>query len=54
MDEQPIVPIYISKSKNMVRPYVHGFYGNVLDVHPLKGIIVDDAARQKLHAEGLH
>ncbi len=54
MDELPFVPLYISKSKNLVRPYVHGFYGNVLDVHPLKWISVDDAARQNtLHAEGL-
>jgi hypothetical protein len=52
MDEMPIVPLYVSVSRNMVRPYVHGFYENVLDTHPLGRISVDAAARDKLHAEG--
>jgi oligopeptide transport system substrate-binding protein len=55
MDELPIIPIYFVLSKNMVRPYVHGFYGNVLDDHPLKWISIDAVARQKLlQAEGRH
>jgi oligopeptide transport system substrate-binding protein len=54
MDEQPIIPIYFQKTKNLVRPYVHDFYDNVFDVHSLKYIRVDEAARQKfLKAQGL-
>jgi oligopeptide transport system substrate-binding protein len=53
MDEMPIVPLYVSVSRNMVRPYVHGFYENVLDTHPLGRISVDAAARAKSRAEGL-
>ena len=48
MDELPIIPLYYFVATNMVRPYVHGFYGNVLDDHPLKWISIDAAARKKL------
>jgi oligopeptide transport system substrate-binding protein len=53
MDEMPIIPIYFALAKNMVRPYVHGFSGNVLDTHPLKWISIDAAARKKcIESEG--
>ena len=53
MDEMPIIPIYFVLTKNMVRPYVRGFYGNVLDVHPLKWISIDAAARKQfVESEG--
>lgn len=46
MDELPIVPLYFYVSKNMVRPYVHGFYSNLQDVHPLKAIWIDEEAKR--------
>ncbi len=41
MDELPILPIYFYVSKNMVKPYVRGFYNNIQDVHPLWAIWID-------------
>ncbi|QDS97883.1 peptide ABC transporter substrate-binding protein [Adhaeretor mobilis] len=41
MEELPIVPIYFYVSKNMVKPYVRGFYNNLQDVHPLSNIWID-------------
>ena len=26
MDELPVIPVYVLVTRNMVRPYVHGFY----------------------------
>jgi len=54
MDELPIIPLYSYVSQDMVRPYVKGFYGNVLDVHPLKNIWIDEEEKKRvLEAEGL-
>jgi oligopeptide transport system substrate-binding protein len=50
MDELPIIPIYFNVDKNMVRPYVRGFYRNVLDDHPLKFVSIDAAAKQRFLA----
>ncbi|WP_347243625.1 peptide ABC transporter substrate-binding protein [Thermogutta sp.] len=41
LQEMPILPLYFPVTRAMVRPYVHGYYGNVLDIHPLKSIWVD-------------
>lgn len=41
MDDLPILPIYHYVSKNMVKPYVRGFYNNVQDFHPLWAIWID-------------
>lgn len=41
MDEVPIIPMYYYVSKNMVKPYVRGFYRNLLDDHPLRQIWID-------------
>ena len=40
VDEQPIIPIYFRVSKNLVKPYVRGFFHSVNDEHPLKLIEV--------------
>ena len=47
MDQLPIVPLYSYVIVNMVKPYVHGFYANSQDVHPLRDLSVDQAARRK-------
>jgi oligopeptide transport system substrate-binding protein len=41
MRDVPIVPIYFYVSKNMVKPYVRGFYNNLEDLHPLDDIWID-------------
>lgn len=41
MEELPILPIYFYVSKNMVKPYVRGFYNNLQDVHPLSAVWID-------------
>jgi oligopeptide transport system substrate-binding protein len=41
MDEQPIIPIYFYVSKNLVKPYVRGFYNNVLDQHMVWAMSID-------------
>ncbi len=35
MDELPIIPIYYYVSKNMAKPNLKGFFGNIQDLHPL-------------------
>jgi oligopeptide transport system substrate-binding protein len=47
MDELPIIPCYETVTRNMVRPYVHGFFDNALDTHPLRDVWVDTAARDR-------
>ena len=37
MDELPILPIYFYVSRNLVKPYVRGFYNNIQDYHPRVG-----------------
>ncbi len=44
MDEMPILPIYYYNSRNLVRPYVRGFYNNLQDSHPLQDIWLDREA----------
>jgi len=41
MDEMPIIPIYYYNSRNMVKPYVRGFYNTLQDSHPLHAIWID-------------
>ncbi len=41
MEEQPIIPLYSYVAKNMVKPYVRGFYTNSQDDHPLWAIWID-------------
>jgi len=44
-EECPIAPIYFYTRNNLVRPEVKGWYGNLLDQHPLKGVSLDAAAK---------
>jgi oligopeptide transport system substrate-binding protein len=41
MDEMPIIPIYFYVSRNLVKPYVRGWYNNLQDSHPLHAIWID-------------
>lgn len=41
MDDMPIIPIYFYVSKNMVKPYVRGWYNNLQDGHPLNTVWID-------------
>lgn len=41
MDELPIIPLYFYVSRNMVRPWVRGFYNNLQDTHPIQDIWID-------------
>jgi oligopeptide transport system substrate-binding protein len=41
MDEQPIIPVYFYVSRNMVRPWVRGFYNTLQDTHPIRDIWID-------------
>ncbi|HVS52347.1 MAG TPA: peptide ABC transporter substrate-binding protein [Opitutaceae bacterium] len=43
-EEAPIAPIYFYTRNNLVRPEVKGWYGTLLDFHPLKGVWLDPAA----------
>lgn len=47
LDELPVLPLYYGVSTSMVRPYVKNFHENILDVHPLKDIQVDQAAKAR-------
>lgn len=40
MAEQPVMPIYFLTARNLVKPYVSGFRGNPLNVHPTRWISV--------------
>lgn len=54
LDELPIIPLYYYVSKSMVRPYLKGWYHNIQDVHPFKGMRIDKKEKRKfLEAEGL-
>ena len=44
-DEFPVMPIYFYVVSSMVKPYVKGFYQNPQDIHPLRGIWIDEEAR---------
>jgi oligopeptide transport system substrate-binding protein len=44
-DEAPIAPVYFYTRNNLIRPEVKGWFGNLLDVHPLKGVYLDPATK---------
>jgi oligopeptide transport system substrate-binding protein len=52
LDELPIIPIYYRISTNMVRPYVKGWYPNLLDTHPLNTIWIDEEEKQRFIKAG--
>jgi oligopeptide transport system substrate-binding protein len=39
--ELPMIPIYSYVSKNMVKPYVRGFYNNMSDEHFVRDMWID-------------
>ena len=47
MDQMPIIPIYFYVSRNMVKPYVRGWYNNLQDIHPLNTIWIDHTGRHE-------
>lgn len=54
LDDVPIIPIYYYVSTQLVRPYVKGWYPNVLDQHPLDAVTIDRAQKESvLRAEGI-
>jgi oligopeptide transport system substrate-binding protein len=54
MDQMPVIPIFFNVTREIVRPYVHGYYRNILDTHPLKDIRVDQREKARLlQSEGL-
>ena len=50
-DHAPVIPIYFYVTKAMCRPYIKGWYHNLQDVHPYRGIRVDTEQKQKLFEE---
>jgi oligopeptide transport system substrate-binding protein len=52
LEELPIIPIYYRISTNMVRPYVKGWYPNLLDTHPLSTIWIDEEEKQRFLKAG--
>lgn len=44
LDEVPVVPIYHDVSRNLVKPWVKGFFCDPQDMHPLTLLRVDRAA----------
>jgi ABC-type oligopeptide transport system substrate-binding subunit len=37
----PVIPIYHYTQSALVKPYVHGIYSTLLDVHPLTEVRID-------------
>ncbi len=48
MGELPVFPIYFYVSTNLVKPYVHGFFSNSQDLHPLPSISIDPRQKKQL------
>jgi len=42
-EELPIAPIYYYVRNNLRRPGINGWHGNLLDLHPLKGVSLEAA-----------
>ncbi|HEY1065940.1 MAG TPA: peptide ABC transporter substrate-binding protein, partial [Pirellulales bacterium] len=51
VEELPAIPIYFYVDKNLVRPYVKGFYHNLLDLHPLQSISIDREEKARIFQE---
>lgn len=41
LDQAPVIPIYLYRTSELVKPYVRGLYSTPLDTHPLKGVWID-------------
>lgn len=44
--EAPIIPTYVKTLHMLVKPTVKGFYGNLIDVHPMQAVTLDTAVAQ--------
>lgn len=44
-EECPLAPIYFYSRNNLRLPNVKGWYGNLLDYHPLKGVYLEPTAK---------
>lgn len=49
--ETPLLPLFTMTKQMLVRPYVKGFYPNVLDNHAFKWISIDEAAAAAVTAK---
>ena len=47
LDELPVIPLYIYTSKSLIKPSVHGIYGNLLDHILYKNVWLSDADGNK-------
>jgi oligopeptide transport system substrate-binding protein len=45
-EEAPIAPVYFYVKSHLMRPEVKGWHGNLLDMHPLKGVWIEPAAKE--------
>lgn len=50
LDEMPIIPVYFQVTSRLLRPYVHGIYDNLLEVHPLNKVEIDFGRKRELLA----
>jgi ABC-type oligopeptide transport system substrate-binding subunit len=41
LDQAPLIPIYLYRTSELVKPYVRGLYPTPLDTHPLKYVWID-------------
>jgi oligopeptide transport system substrate-binding protein len=46
LKELPMIPIYSYVSKNLVKPYVRGFYNNMCDEHFVRDMWIDHASTE--------
>jgi oligopeptide transport system substrate-binding protein len=44
-DQFPVMPIYFYVVSSLVKPYVRGWRPNPQDIHPLRGLWIDEGAR---------
>lgn len=51
LEHAPVIPIYFYVSKAMCRPYVKGWYQNLQDVHPYRGVRIDWEEKRELFKE---
>ncbi len=45
LQDQPLIPIYFYVSKRMVKPYVRGYQGNILNHHASKDMWIETGAK---------
>jgi len=45
LDQAPVLPIYLYRTSELIKPYVRGLYSTALDTHPLKYVSIDQGWR---------